>query len=449
MISELKNNKNSSSQPNMSSAPFGFFLLCIYTALVLIRPHEWPIFDIQFPILRIILVLTFFTYLITLRPKAWNTQCTLLILLFLSMLLSEARAFRFFSDLGPVIDWINSNIIPFIVYLGFLTTLKRQKTILIISILSCVVFTLHSYVQVTSLLGEGWAETVITRYDGPEPIIQARYIGIFNDPNDMGMFLVMNIPIVLFFMFSTTSSMKKLFWGGIIVWMLLGIYWTGSRGSLVGLLAVMAAIFYFKYGKVKSIIVGLISLPMITIGLSSFRTIGKDDQSSLDRLTAWYQGIQMFKHRPLFGFGKERFLEYHSKVAHNSYVTVMAELGVFGYLLWMSFLLITFLLLVKIVRLKKPNDLTNSVICNEEIVLAKYLFISLIGYCSTAFFISRSYIMFFYMFAAMAAASYIRIGQYEPEKIKALSGSDIGKVFILSAISLILLYVLITVLLNL
>lgn len=57
--------------------------------------------------------------------------------------------------------------------------------------------------------------------------------------------------------------------------------------------------------------------------------------------------------------------------------------------------------------------------------------------------------MFFYMFAAMAAASYIRIGQYEPEKIKALSGSDIGKVFILSAISLILLYVLITVLLNL
>lgn len=198
----------------MSSAPFGFFLLCIYTALVLIRPHEWPIFDIQFPILRIILVLTFFTYLITLRPKAWNTQCTLLILLFLSMLLSEARAFRFFSDLGPVIDWINSNIIPFIVYLGFLTTLKRQKTILIISILSCVVFTLHSYVQVTSLLGEGWAETVITRYDGPEPIIQARYIGIFNDPNDMGMFLVMNIPIVLFFMFSTTSSMKKLFWGG-------------------------------------------------------------------------------------------------------------------------------------------------------------------------------------------------------------------------------------------
>lgn len=94
----------------------------------------------------------------------------------------------------------------------------------------------------------------------------------------------------------------------------------------------------------------------------------------------------MFKHRPLFGFGKERFLEYHSKVAHNSYVTVMAELGVFGYLLWMSFLLITFLLLVKIVRLKKPNDLTNSVICNEEIVLAKYLFISLIGYCSTAFY---------------------------------------------------------------
>jgi putative inorganic carbon (HCO3(-)) transporter len=435
-------------EPIASSASFGFFLLCVYTSLVLIRPHEWPVFDIQFQVLRVILVLTFFTYVVTLKPKVWNIQCTLLILLFVSMLLSEIRAYRYFSDLGAVFDWINSNIIPYILFLSFLSTIKRQKTILLISILSCVVFTLHSYVQVTSLLGEGWAETAITRYDGPEPIKQARYIGIFNDPNDMGMFLVMNIPFALYFFVSTEKFVKKIFWIGILIWMLLGVYWTGSRGSLVGLLAVMAAIFYFKFGKVKSIILGMVSLPIIAVALTSFRSIGKDDQSSLDRLTAWYEGIQMFKHRPLFGFGKERFLEYHSKVAHNSYVTVMAELGVIGYVLWTSFLLITFVYLIKILNTREVEQPNGSNYA-EEVILAKYLLISMVGYCSTAFFISRSYIMFFYMFAAMAAASFVRLEKNKSVNLRPLVFHEIFKLLIFSVVSLICLYILITILLSL
>ncbi|MGY0312839.1 O-antigen ligase family protein [Alteromonas macleodii] len=430
-----------------SNAPFGFALLCIYTALVLIRPHEWPAFDIQFPILRIILIITFVVYVFSLRPKAWNTQCTLMVLLLLSMLLSEIRAFRYFSDLRFVIDWVNSNVIPFILYLGFLTTARRQKYILFISLFSSMILTLHAFDQMSDPAGQGWAEIAITRYDGPEPFKQARYIGIFNDPNDMGMFLVMNIAVAAIFLVKGNSNLKKVIWLAVIGWMLLGIYWTGSRGSLIGLLTVLAVVFYFKYGKVKSMILGFIAVPILAVVLTMFRSIGKDDESAQDRLTAWYEGIQMFKHRPLFGFGKDRFLEYHSKVAHNSYVTIMSELGVFGYLLWMTFLLLTIKMLLKVLDVKNDNSVLNEELRNE-IVYARYLFIALFGYCSTAFFISRSYIMFFYMFAAIACATYARARSIAPELVKSVSAQEISKTFITSGLSLVGLYFLITLLLT-
>lgn len=434
-------------QDTQSPATLGYIFLCIYTALVLIRPHEWPVFNVQFPILRTVLIATFFIYIVALRPKVWNAQCTILVLMFFGMLMSEVRAFRYFSDLSLVIDWINSNTIPFILYLGFLGTLARQKTILIITIAACLVMTQHAYVQVTDPFGQGWAEVAIYRNDGPSEMMQARYIGIFNDPNDMGMFLVMNIPIVVFFLTSTSSKVLKLLWITTLVILCLGIYWTGSRGSLVGFMAVLFSFFYLRFGKVKSLVLGGLSVPVLLIAMGSFRSISKDDESSMQRLTAWYEGIQMLGHRPLFGFGKERFLEYHPKVAHNSFVTIMAELGVLGYVLWMTFLLLCFMMLLKVTKLKTQLQNPSEQV-KQEIAMATYLVISLVGYCSTAFFISRSYIMFFYIFAAMSAACFIRSTRLVGKDTLSLAGKDVTKAVVLSAVSLFALCQLIIILLK-
>lgn len=440
--------KKAFGQPDTrSGAALGYFLLCIYTALVLIRPHEWPVLNIQFPILRTVLIATFCVYLISLRPKIWNTQCTILVLMFFGMLMSEVRAFRYFSDLSLVIDWINSNTIPFILYLGFLSTIARQKIILLISVAACLVMTQHAYVQVNDPLGQGWAESVIYRNDGPSEMMQARYIGIFNDPNDMGMFLVMNIPTAVFFLTNAKRKLIKLMWCGVLAALFLGIYWTGSRGSLVGFMAVLFSFFYLRFGKVKSLVLAGLSIPVLLIAMGSFRSISKDDESSMQRLTAWYEGIQMLGHRPLFGFGKERFLEYHPKVAHNSFVTIMAELGTIGYILWMTFLLLCFLMLFRVVKLKTQIESPCEKL-KQEISMSTYLVISLVGYCSTAFFISRSYIMFFYVFAAMSAASFIRSANLVGKDTLQISGKDIMNMTVLSAVSLFVLCQLIIILLK-
>jgi hypothetical protein len=430
-----------------ANSSFGFFLLCVYAALVLIRPHEWPAVNIEFSILRTILIATFIAYLIGVRPKTWNAQCTIMVLMFFSMLLSEVRAFRYFSDLSIVLDWIYSNIIPFLLFLGFLISIRRQRVILFISIAACLVMVQHAYVQINSPTGEGWAETVIYRYDTGKEMIQVRYIGIFNDPNDMGMFLVMNVPIAAYFMVTAKGMLMRLASFGTLCLMLVGVYWTGSRGSLVGLMAVFFSFFYIRYGKIKSIILAGITLPAVLVLMGTSRAISKDDDSALQRLTAWYEGIQMLKHRPLFGFGKGRFLEYHPKVAHNSYVTMMAELGTVGYVLWMMFVILIFFMLIRIIKMPQEKESGDDRL-KQERTLSIYLMVSIIGYCTTAFFISRSFIMFFYIFAAMVAAAFFRVNSTYPQFDLSFKGKDLFKVFLLSVMSLIALYFLITVLLS-
>lgn len=433
--------------PLEATSPFGFFLLCIYAGLVLIRPHEWPIFETELPILRTFLIITFITYFFTLTPKRWNWQATVLVTLVFSMLLSEARAGRFFSDLTHVIDWVTSNILPFILFLGFLVSLKRQRIILFISLVACVIMVHQAWYQITDPLGIGWAEAAMERGSGADAMMQVRYVGIFNDPNDMGMFLVMNIPIAMYFLVNSERFLYKLLSLGTMALLFLGIYWTGSRGSLVGALAVAASYIYLRFGKVKFMILTALSLPAVGIALASFRTIGLEDKSVQDRLTAWYEGVQMVKYRPLFGFGKDRFLEYHSKVAHNSFVTVMSELGAVGYTLWMTFVLLIFLMAYRIAKLP-PIPGPQGAVLKQEQSLNLYLTISIVGYCSTAFFISRSYILFFYVFAAFVAASYIRVQKAYPDENLKITPVTVAKVGIFSAVSLVVLYIIIRFLLT-
>jgi len=427
-----------------SQAGFAYFLLCVYTMLLLARPHEWPLFDIEFPLLRTFLILTFLFYLIGLKPKVWNVQCTILILLLFSMLLSEIRAYRYFSDLSKLIEWINANIIPFILYFSLLTTVKRQNIIFFISLSAALIMVHHAYSQIQSPIGQGWAESVVYRSDGGTKSVQARFVGNFNDPNDMGMFLVMNIPVAVYFLLSSRSLFTKLFALATVFFLCLGIYWTGSRGSLLGALSVFFCLFYIKFGKVKAVILASVSIPAVFLAMGAFRKISKDDESASQRLTAWYEGIQMLKHRPLFGFGKERFLEYHSKVAHNTYVTVMSELGIIGYTLWAMFMLIALHMLVSVMKVQDAKE-GHEELLKKEKHLSQYLLVALIGYAVTAFFISRSYIMVVYIFVAMVAAMFFRVSKFTS---LSLTAKDLKRIFFLAITSLGFLYVLIRILLT-
>jgi hypothetical protein len=361
------------------------------------------------------------------------------------MFISEFRNLRFFYNFHIVTGALFSIFIPFLLYSAFISSYSRQKILLYISVVACLVMSLHSYYQINDINGEGWASIAIPRSDTDK--LQARYVGIFNDPNDLGMFLVMNMPIIAFLMIQSKGFLRKLFYIFALAICITCIYWTNSRGSLVGALVVIFSFFYIKYGKTKSILLALASLPVVIYIMGKFREISADDASSDSRIEAWYQGVLMFKSHPILGVGKDQFIEHHMRTAHNSFVLVMAELGTLGYFIWVTFVLTIFYMLSTILKLDVDKS-TDQELFIKERQLALYLLVSIIGFCTTAFFISRAYILIFYIFAAMCTALFFRISKIHPDLTFKIPGSILSKFFILSLFSLVGLYFIILFLLN-
>ena len=86
---------------------------------------------------------------------------------------------------------------------------------------------------------------------------------------------------------------------------------------------------------------------------------------------------------------------------------------------------------------------------DREQAAAVYLIISMIGYCTTAFFISRTYMLFFYVFAAMCVACYIRASRLHPDIESSMSWPLFFKCALGAFLSLPVMYVIIVFLLRL
>jgi O-antigen ligase len=85
--------------------------------------------------------------------------------------------------------------------------------------------------------------------------------------------------------------------------------------------------------------VGYFSLPLIP--QESFERLGTtgNEISSGDlngRLELWTQGIVSFEKHPLLGVGSNmyRSVNVENKVAHNSFISVLVELGLVGFILF-------------------------------------------------------------------------------------------------------------------
>jgi putative inorganic carbon (hco3(-)) transporter len=174
-------------------------------------------------------------------------------------------------------------------------------------------------------------------FGGVEPMttdgqLRIRSVGIFNDPND----LALSMLVVLPFLFVTVLN-AALGWGSrilalaVLVPMLLAFYYTNSRGGVLGLGAALAIIGWHRFGsKVGPIVVVAMLGGVLALGPSRMAEMDSEEDSAQGRIQAWSEGLQMLKQRPITGVGYGRFTEYHALVAHNSFVQVLAELGILG-----------------------------------------------------------------------------------------------------------------------
>jgi O-antigen ligase len=123
--------------------------------------------------------------------------------------------------------------------------------------------------------------------------------------------------------------------------------------------------------------------------------VSSTEESAYGRVDAWYQAYQMFKDNPFFGVGQGMFTDFHNLTAHNSFVLVMAELGILGLFFFTALFYFPYHWLWR--NLFKVSDISLS---PEDIGSVSAAFASLTSVLISMFFISRSYILLPFMSVA-------------------------------------------------
>lgn len=244
--------------------------------------------------------------------------------------------------------------------------------------------------------------------------------GTIGDPNDFALYLVILLPLALELTILTPSRPLRLLLVGMMICLLTAIIYTYSRGGLLGMATVLG-LSGLRYSLQKGRWRYVMLLAPVFLALvikmapshywSRGRTIAdSQEQSANERLGAWLTGWNMLRGNPLTGVGigqfQENYLDYvaagaqtrRKMAAHNMYVQVAAETGLFGGGLFVSLLVAT---LVALHRAAKKHAAEGA---REMLGLTRSFQIALVGYAACGTFLSVGYLAVLWMLIAAGVA---------------------------------------------
>ena len=165
--------------------------------------------------------------------------------------------------------------------------------------------------------GAGIGSTAMQTKEG----IRIQGTGIFNDPNDLGMTLVMTLPFVLSAFISRPSRFfARLLALPALCVLLMACYYTNSRGTILGLGAVFAVYAYRRFGPIKATMLATVGLTaLLVLAPSRMSTVSAEESSAQGRVQAWAAAYRMFFQSPLTGIGFEQFSSHHEMVATTDF----------------------------------------------------------------------------------------------------------------------------------
>ncbi|HEX8778265.1 MAG TPA: O-antigen ligase family protein, partial [Rhodanobacter sp.] len=320
-----------------------FLLILIYLAFAIVRPQDFLPGMAGLPVMSLTLLLAFVGWLLR-GARTPGAPQFLLLPLFVLIAMASMVVNGWSGGMEYVIEQMGPSLIVFFVLASAIDDPRRTATTFAVIGLCAMVLALHSLQQASH--GVGWTGMTLGE-DG-----RIRYVGIFNDPNDLGLLFVMALPM-LFCVAARAGFLGRWFWRAGIVLLLAGIYLTKSRGTQLAVLMMGAVWLWQKRGLLTAGslsfagLVGLMLLPS-----TRMNDLDPDEESAFGRVDAWYEGFDMFKTHPLFGVGFGNFTDYNTLTAHNSLVLVLAETGLLGFVTWLAFVGYGFWMMWRLLRLQ-------------------------------------------------------------------------------------------------
>jgi O-antigen ligase len=379
--------------------------LLLFTAVTYFRPYELiPALSSFTSMAFWLAVLTLVVFIptqlsvegnLTYRPKEVN----FILLLLLMGLLSIPFAIEPMEAFPAFVDFIKV-VTMFIVMINVVRSEKRLRAMFWLALLVGVILSfnaLNDYRQGKLLLGGDRIRGVLG--------------GMFDNPNDMALYLVTMIPLALGLMFVARGLSKRLLYGALALLMISGVVVSFSRAGFLAL-AVTLFMLAWKIGRrnrmaVVAIFIVLGALFFIVVPheyLGRLGTLlgGRDwggEGSAHAREGLLVRSLLVMLRHPLLGIGMHNFhnVSIREQVSHNAYTQVGAEMGMVA---------LAFYVLFMVAALKRMWQIERETFESRSTKRVYYLAVGLqgclVGYMISSFFVSVAYLWYIYYLVGYA-----------------------------------------------
>ncbi len=410
-----------------------FFLLCLYIACYYIRPFEWIPGLIGSPLFVVLSAFSILVLISSWAGKKINLFRYKTDQLMLGFIVAIALSHLSHGYFGGAVDSLQKFLPILVGYFLVAHGLDSRKKINLFIILLIALTGFLAYegiIEGTTGFSHGGMTPIYeysTNTDGVRTELpRVRWFGPFNDPNDLGLVLVLIIPFLLNYLYTKLWVVVA----PLIACVSYAVYLTNSRGAMLSMGVGVFSYLVLRYRSVKGVMVGcILGAVGMLFGPSRMGQMSAAGESAHGRIEAWYEGFQMFKSNPLFGVGKEMFTDHHYLTAHNSYVLVLSELGFFGSFFFIGLFIISF----RWAWLNLLSTNPSLVVGKNDRNLFCALFGSLSGVMAAMFFLSRSYILLPFMLIAMLTA-FVNLPQFEMDSAKC---SDLAPTMMFKLVSIV------------
>jgi len=240
--------------------------------------------------------------------------------------------------------------------------------------------------------------------------------GVYLNANDLAFVIAITVPLCLYFLFRSRSTLWKALWALAILVMVYTVFLTASRSGLISLVAAATICLWEfairgrrRYLLVVAVVAGIAFWVFAGNGVRSrfdatAQTTDADQASaylsSQQRRDLFVQSLKVTARHPLFGVGPGNFQVVSGSwhVTHNSYTQMSSEGGVLALVLYIMILWRGF------ANLAATERLSSSVA--DRRMLAGALRASLVAFVLGSFFASEAYQFFPYFFVAYTTALY-------------------------------------------
>lgn len=243
--------------------------------------------------------------------------------------------------------------------------------------------------------------------------------GIFNDPNDYALILVMCICVCTY-----GAGDRKLGPWRAVAWVALGVFvyalvLTRSRGGLMSAAAAAGSFLVARFGWRNALPVMLAGVAALTL-LDSRQTdlnLSDPDDTFQGRIALWNAAMDTFRAHPLLGIGQGRLVDELGHVAHNSFLHAYAELGLVGGTIFIG----VFYVAVRGLAIARPAD-------QDLARLRPYMLAIVVGYAAGMLALSRCYTAPVQLILGLAG-SYLGVASIENRSlVPPLSARLVGRV---------------------